>query len=448
MTDQDWSTLSLAAGAVLAAVFLLLSLRAGRQRRIIDNTPTCKTSGVFIGLVEVKGTAEASDPLSSYLAETPCVHYHWTVTEDWSKLVTETYRDAKGNTRTRTRRVSGSETIASGGQQIPFYLKDDCGCVLVRPAGAKIEPQEVFSHTCGRGDPLYFGKCDRPEVAHSDHRRHFREVAVPLHAELYVLGQARERQDVVAPEIAHDENAAMFLISMRSEQQVSGGLNMQYWMLGVLAIVLAAGGLMLHDHLLNLMPQGRWPMLILAGGMVVIAWMIGWTWMVYNSMMDLAQRVAQAWSNVDVQLKRRAELIPNLVEIVKGLRDYERTVQSELALLRAQAHATAPGVAGPDPQACGRAIVAIAERYPELTANRAFLDLQKHLSQTEQRIALARAYFNEIVAFYNTRLQIVPDRFICAMGGLRPRQYIAAEDFERAAVEVELREETRMTKSE
>ena len=99
--------------------------------------------------------------------------------------------------------------------------------------------------------------------------------------------------------------------------------------------------------------------------------------MVYNSIVTLRQRVRQAWANVDVQLKRRHDLIPNLVTIVQGMRNYEQTLQRELAELRNQLVATPPGEPGPDPQAVATIFGAIQERYPELKANRSFLHLQQ-----------------------------------------------------------------------
>jgi hypothetical protein len=151
----------------------------------------------------------------------------------------------------------------------------------------------------------------------------------------------------------------------------------------------------------------------------------------------LRQRVREAWSLVDIQLKRRNDLIPNLVELVKGCRDYERQVQAELAALRAELAATPPGVAGPDYSAVGKAAQAIAQRYPELKADAAFLALQKNLSDTEQRIALARGYFNDIATHYNTRLETVPEKFVAALGGMMPQVLMAANAFERAAVKIE-----------
>lgn len=426
------------AGGVLALVALLFGLRAGKRRRLVDNLPTSKTTGAFIGLVELKGTAEVEQPLVSYLTGTRCLYYRWQVEESWSRTITETYTDSQGKTQTRARHESGWTTVASGGEETAFYLQDDCGVIRIQPKGAKLEPQTVMSQTCGRGDPLYYGKGPATAVANSDHRRRFSEHAIALHAPLFVVGQARERDDVVAAEIAADKQVPLFLISTRSEQQVSRGFRLGFWLFGVLGLALAIGGLVVRDMATDHPPAEGVLLMIVAGLGFLVAWLLGWVWMVYNSLIDLRQRVRQAWANVDVQLKRRHDLIPMLVTTLSGLRDYERTVQAELAALRTQLQATAPGAAGPDPAACLPLVRAVAERCPELKASESFLNLQRQLADTEQRIALARAYFNDIATFYNTRLQIVPDRFVAALGGLPLQALMAAAGFERAPVQVAL----------
>ncbi len=100
--------------------------------------------------------------------------------------------------------------------------------------------------------------------------------------------------------------------------------------------------------------------------------------------------------------------------------------------------ATPPGVTGPDYKGIAPSLRLVSERYPELKASALFLQLQNSLSLTEQRIALARDYFNQIAAFYNIRLQVIPDRFVAAMAGLRQETYMTASDFERAEVKVQL----------
>jgi len=425
-------------GGLLALLCLWAALRANRHRRWVDDTPTSKTTGVFIGLVEVKGTAEAEHPLVSHLAELACVYYSWSVQEHWSRTVTETYHDSDGKTKTRTRHESGWTTVAQGGEQTPFYLKDDLGVVLVQPGGAKIEPVAAFHETCGRGDPLYYAKGPAHAVSHSDHRRQFTEMAIPLHTPLYVMGQARERQDVIAPEIAADPKCPLFLISCRSEEHISRGLGVGYWIWGILGLVLAAGGVAVGCAAASRVSQDYILPCLIAAAIYMLAWALGWVWLVFNSLIGLRNRVHQAWSLVDVQVKRRHDLIPNLVAAVQGLSDHERDTQTELTELRTQMEATPPGVAGPDYHACTRLLMAVWEKYPQLRARDSFLSLQKNLADTEQRIALARGYFNDIATYYNTRLERVPDRFLRGLAGLKPRALMMADDFERAVVPVNL----------
>ena len=427
-------------GGALALLCLWLALRENRRRRWVDDTPTSKTTGIFIGLVEVKGTAETDRPLVSQLAERPCVHYAWSVEEHWSRTVTETYRDSDGKTKTRTRHESGWTNVGGGSETVPFYLQDDLGEVLVRPARASIEPLEVFSRTCHPNDPLYYAKGPAHAVSHSDHYRQFTERAIPLHAPLYVMGQARERQDVVAAEIAYDADAPMFLISCRSEEQIGKGMGTSYWVWAIVGLMLAiagaVGGKALRLRGFSPDKASLYVAALAATLVYGLAWALSWVWSVFNSLIGLRNRVRRAWSLIDVQLKRRADLIPNLVEAVKGLRDHERDVQIEISSLRAQMDATPPGQAGADYQACAKPLQAVVERYPQLRAQDSFLRLQQSLVETEQRIALARGYFNEIATYYNTRLQQVPDRFVAGIARLEPRPLMAANDFERAPVNV------------
>jgi hypothetical protein len=432
--------LALLVGCLLVAALCLWgNLRELRRRRLLDDTPTSKVLGVFIGLTELKGTAEAESPLTSHLAVQPCVHYAWSVAESWSRTETETYTDDKGKTQTRTVHRSGWTTVAKGGETMPFYLKDDTGVIFVRPSGAKLETVTLFDQTVDRGDPLYYGKGPRGSIPDSDHRRQFLEQALPLHAPLYVIGPARERADVVAPEIAANPEAEMFLISTRSEEKVKSALGGWAWLWGVLGLI-ATGvplGVVLADH-----PSGQpaplTPPLFAPTAVYVAAWLLGWVGMVHNSLVGLRERVRQGWSLIDVQLKRRHDLIPRLVAAVSALSTHEATVQTAAARLRTQLDATAPGVAGADFAGLAATVRGVVERYPELKAQPAFTALQTELIQTEQRIALARAYYNDIATEFATRLAIVPDRWVAALRQMRPEPLLQADDFERAPVKVDL----------
>jgi hypothetical protein len=423
-------------GAGLALLALGAAYRAGRKRRLIDNIPTSKSTGVFIGLVEIKGRAQTAKPVVSHLSGKECVCFDWRVEEHWSRTVVETERDSDGRTRTRVRHESGWQTVAKGGDEIPFYLSDDCGEVLVMPEGATIEPLGLFDETCNRGDPLYYAKGPPGAIPDSDHRRHFVETGIPAGTELYIVGQARERKDVVAPEIAQDKSAPLFLISTRTEKQVSAGFGRGFWWWTVFAVLLFVASLVGRDVAMGTDPDRNWPWYALGGVGAIGAAMVAWVWMAYNGLIDLRQRVRQAWSQVEVQLTRRHDLIPNLVNIVKESARHEQDVQREVADLRTQLSATPPGVAGPDYQAMRTIVVAIAEKYPELKANDAFATLQQNLIDTEQRIALARGYFNEIATHFNTRLEQVPEKFVARLARMQPQTLMAANDFERAPVDV------------
>jgi hypothetical protein len=423
----------LAALGCLTVAFMFL-----RRKRLIDDIPTSKALGVFIGLAELKGTAESEAPLTSHLAKISCVHYTWTVEEHWSRTVTTTHTDAKGHTSTSTHQESGWNTVDKGGESAPFYLKDDTGIIRIVPEKAKIEDKEVFDKTCRRDDPLYFGQGPRNEIANSTHQRRFREEALPLHTSLYVMGQARERQDIVAAEIAHDKNAPVFLISTRTEKQVSTHYAIWFWFWLVLGLLTLEVGVLVSD-----LTAGRgWAVggldYLFAGVGFLLALLLGWAWTVFNSLVSLRQRVRQAWSQVDIQLKRRNDLIPNLVEVVEGYASHERETQEMVTRMRGQMSATPPGIKGPDYTGFIPALRVTMERYPELKSSELFLKLQKSLSDTEECIALARDYFNNIASFYNARLEIVPDRFVAAMAGFRQQSLMTAADFERAPVEVQL----------
>lgn len=423
----------------LSVLCLWANLRELRRRRLLDDTPTSKTLGVFIGLSELKGTAEAAEPVTSYLAAQRCVHYAWSVDEAWTRMETETYTDDKGKTQTRLVQKSGWTTVAQGGETIPFYLQDDTGVVLVRPEGATLETAGFFSETVSRGHPLYYGKGPAADTPDSDGRRRFTEQGLPLHAPLYVIGTARERADVVAPEIAADPGAELFLISTRSEEKVKSAMGGWAWLWGVSGLLLSGGPVLV---IIAAARYAREPVLIPPAAFIPIplyvgAWLLGWVWMVHNSLVGLRQRVRQGWSLIDVQLKRRHDLIPRLATTVSALSAHEQAVQTTVARLRAQQAATAPGVAGEDFAGLAATVRAVAEKYPQLTAQPGFAALQSQLVETEQRIALARSYYNDIATEFATRLERVPDRWVAGLRGMKPESLLQAADFERAVVKID-----------
>ena len=161
--------ISIIIGSVIALGCLIAAFYFLRKKWLIDDIPTSKALGVFIGLAELKGTAESDKPLTSYLAEIPCVLYIWKVEEHWSRMVTTV--GAKG--APTTHHESGWTTVAKDEQITPFYLKDDTGVIRIIPQGAEIQDKEIFDKTCKHTDPMYFSKGPQNEIANSDHERRF-----------------------------------------------------------------------------------------------------------------------------------------------------------------------------------------------------------------------------------------------------------------------------------
>jgi len=360
------------------------------------------------------------------------------VEEHWSRTVTETHTDSKGHTSTTTRTESGWKKVAGDTEAIPFYLEDDSGIIRIVSDKARINANRVFNETVGRESSLYFDKGPLSEVANSSHRRRFQESAIPLHTALYLLGQAREREDIVAAEIAYDKGSPLFLISTRTEKQISSGYGRWFGFWLALGLAVMMGGVALSGLLSGgLFHPGAITYIEAAAGYLIV-FGLGWLGIVYNSLINLRHRVEQGWSQVDVQLKRRNDLIQNLIRTVEAYRDYERETQQLVTEMRGQLTATPPGITGPDYQGIAPALRVVVENYPGLKSSELFLKLQDNLVDTEQRIALARDYFNQIATFYNTRLGIIPDRYVGALARMQQKQLLSARDFERASVLIKL----------
>ena len=151
----------------------------------------------------------------------------------------------------------------------------------------------------------------------------------------------------------------------------------------------------------------------------------------YNSLVQLKVRADSSWSDIDVQLKRRHDLIPNLVETVKGYAAHEKGTFENIAKFRSQAmQATAPAdKAQAENQLSGalKSLFAVAENYPELKASEQFTSLQASLNSIEDNIQNARRYYNAVIRDYNTRVQSFPANIISGMFGFQPRQFFEVE---------------------
>ncbi|MFW6189023.1 MAG: LemA family protein [Planctomycetota bacterium] len=187
------------------------------------------------------------------------------------------------------------------------------------------------------------------------------------------------------------------------------------------------------------MPAGVIALLIV-GGLVVIAAL--WVVLTYNGLIRLRNRVENAWSQIDVQLKRRHDLIPNLVETAKGYMEHEReTLEAVTEARNLARQASGPGEAAEAEQELSNALgqfFLVVEQYPDLKANQNFLSLQEELTSTENKIGFARQFYNDETMAYNNRVQSFPANVVANTFGFGERDFFELElEEERAVPEVE-----------
>jgi LemA protein len=163
-------------------------------------------------------------------------------------------------------------------------------------------------------------------------------------------------------------------------------------------------------------------------------------WGLYNGLVTSRMHVRESWSGIDVHLKRRSSLIPNLVETVKGYAAHEREVFENVTKARAalMSAGDAKAAAEANNQLTGalKTLFAVAENYPQLRASENFMQLQKELSDIEAKIAYARQFYNSNVMSYNTRIQIFPNVLVAGPFGFKPADFFAATEEEKADVKV------------
>ena len=170
---------------------------------------------------------------------------------------------------------------------------------------------------------------------------------------------------------------------------------------------------------------------------LVVLFIVG----VYNKLASLKVKIKEAWSHIDVQLKRRVDLIPNLVETVKGYASHEKDVFENVTKARsALMNAKDVGqVQEANNMLTGalKSLFAVAEAYPELRAQEGFLNLQKELSDTEDKIAYSRQFYNSVVREYNSTLVVFPNNLMASMMGFAAEKFFEAQESEKEPVKVD-----------
>ena len=170
--------------------------------------------------------------------------------------------------------------------------------------------------------------------------------------------------------------------------------------------------------------------------LAVVVVLLLWAVVIYNGLVQLRVRADGAWSDISVQLKRRYDLIPNLIETVKGYASHEQKVFSQVTEARSRAmQAGSPKdkeIAENALSGTLKSLFAISENYPQLRASENFQGLQKSLMEIEETIQGARRYYNAVVRDYNTKLQVLPDSLIANAGGFKQKEFFQLESAEEA----------------
>ncbi len=186
------------------------------------------------------------------------------------------------------------------------------------------------------------------------------------------------------------------------------------------------------------MPVWLIVVLVIVGILVLL---VLWGIKVYNQLVTLRNRVKDQWSQIDVQLKRRFDLIPNLVNTIKGYTKHEsETLEAVVKARNTYVSATTPNEkmkANNELSQMLTKLFALSESYPDLKANTNFLELQSELKETENKIAIARQFYNDTALTYNNKIMMVPSNIIAGLFHFKAEEYFKAEDQERENVKVE-----------
>ena len=418
-----WAILIL--GASLGAVAIGAGFgRAMWQRRwAIADTPTSDAAHVFVGTNEVTGRAV---PVGS-----PVVGPFSGVEAVWYRSLLE--KEVKNDKGSSWRKVS-EETSHS-----PFWIEDDTGRVLVRPDGASVDardrrrsthsgvPERYDSFTLMRQLAASEAGAMRWVAGVSGARHRSTEWLIKPGEEIFVLGDASLRDDVVALEFAAgrsgDGRRRTVFVSAGDEGRAS---RVAFWQGLALLLVLLVGAVCVPigwyglSHWSDGGPQpgdpnvidevGGW--MLLAGLAVVALLPVSYVVRLHNRLVDVRHRAEAAWSLIDVQLRRRHDLIPELARIVGAAASHERAVQVEAASARSGLPDAATRAALTEldraDRGVARALIARAEAHPELRADENHRLLFEQVRATEDAIAFARTFYNDAVTVMRDRRQRLP----------------------------------------
>lgn len=406
------------------------------RKRVIQDLPTSTAKGVSLGLNEVIGTVECSDPHVSPQAGVECA---W-----WRNTFYVQENDDKGWRKT-------GEKV---GGPVWFDLVDETGRVLVRPRKAEVHGVEAYE---GPYDVFSLASDPNPTLASryiasrtaGQKRRKVVEDTIPVGSQVYVLGTAQLPHESLQPYIGPDRvGRDLFLVRVGSEDDALYRERVGVGLGAFLALVGGAAAPTLWHHSYEIAAawatepaasttaaapgaaidtfgwgdiEPMWPLLGVAG--VLLAMSLLSLVFTYNGLVRLRQRAQAAWSLIDVQLRRRHDLVPNLAAAVSAHAAHEAEVQRSITELRTSLLTQLPANPSDDAvrdadrairaedAALGR-LLALVEDYPTLTADASFSALRAELVDTEDRIALARSFYNASVQVLHDRAKAVPGNLV------------------------------------
>ena len=277
-----------------------------------------------------------------------------------------------------------------------------------------------MSLSCSPTDPLYYGKGPSGSIANSTHRRRFSERSLTPNDNLYILGPAKLREDVAQPMITQSKDARYYFISTKSESQIIRSKNIWSFFIMIFSFVVALVVPVVAISVeTGVEPQKAmqenmgW--VFLSGLIFFSVAGLFYLTILYNGLIRVRNRLTHALGLIEIQLKRRHDLIPRLLKCVKGIAEYESEVQELVASFRSSgAKGTSSDTADLGEeinQGAGLVgdLFVLSENYPNLSADQNYGSFMKELLDTEDRIALAREFYNDSLLALQDRLLTFPD---------------------------------------
>lgn len=431
---------------VAAVVCGGVCLSSWRKKWVIDDTPTSTCRGVFVGRNEVVGTAQPLyEPITTPFTQQQAVWFRWEL---------ERYKGGKN---------SEWVTVEARSTAAPFWITDDTGRVLVRPRSADVQTgrsmtegldgdfappysrwqlrqwvlvgEDVVERQRSLADAsfheppyvptgLFSMKSDtQSPISALSGRHRVSERCIVVGDPLYLLGTASPRTDASGLEFNGDEED--LLVSTKSEAQVASASKWTARLTGL--GFLGASALFVGMATEALTGDPVWPLVIGTVVVEVAALFLVALQRNYNRQVEVKEQAAKAWSMIDVSLRRRADLLPNLVAVVKQYASHERGVQEQAAQLRTDvalppeevlpSDATLAAAEGADREirATTASTVALGEAYPDLKATELFVDLQRRIADAEESVASARQFYNDAIEVLRTRRAQFPGSLFARM---------------------------------